>query len=534
MAAVRQKNTFFVEPLKSNKRRYGKADFARWGAVCECRRKPTRHDLASTPCRFGAALVLLSIGTFGTAEAQIAGSGYPGFESSLLKKPNDWNGDLFSANYDFPDHAADMTGQPWLTLSPSKPSERDRYFQAVLNYGLTAFPKDIRHGCPEPSLNWYHVPWLTFSFGNTQADLQQGVIGSGREPICGMTQERQAPVGFLHKQQTQVVQTWAVGSFNETGGVLLGKTWKNPKSADLTNLAFDNGSFIIKFLFTEAGTDQVPYLLGSPEWHANIYPSASDTSSRVTKTLRLIQIDFGVRDKNFDHATGWVYGTFLYYNGDTTVPSDWKSKLLPVGVMWGNDPGKTDPATFVQQYSNPKVIDLVKQGKIFDLSKRTVFGWHGRVNGVVDNPVSSCLSCHGTAQVHPQTNIKQFITPALVNGQASDENKMLWFRNIQAGETFTFTPEELEIVRQGDPGLLRATWTQDLMRDFVSTDYSLQLRMAIENERFYTGIEKAVVDLTNASAQGKEPIIDEATRGRLVDAFKAESKVIVRAGESEE
>ncbi|MGO7968869.1 hypothetical protein ACC720_36395 [Rhizobium ruizarguesonis] len=56
----------------------------------------------------------------------------------------------------------------------------------------------------------------------------------------------------------------------------------------------------------------------------------------------------------------------------------------------------------------------------------------------------------------------------------------------------------------------------------------------IENERFYTGIEKAVVDLTNASAQGKEPIIDEATRGRLLDAFKAESKVIVRSGESEE
>lgn len=151
----------------------------------------------------------------------------------------------------------------------------------MLSYGLTAFTSDIRDDCPKASPKWYHVPWLTFSFGNTETDIEHGIIGSGREPICGLTQERPAPVGFLHKLQTQQFQTWAVGSFNETGGVLLGQTWKNKQPANLTNLRFDNGSFVMKFLFTEAGSDQVPYLLGSPEWHANIYPSVNDTSQRV-------------------------------------------------------------------------------------------------------------------------------------------------------------------------------------------------------------------------------------------------------------
>ena len=33
---------------------------------------------------------------------------------------------------------------------------------------------------------------------------------------------------------------------------------------------------------------------------------------------------------------------------------------------------------------------------------RNHLGWLGRVNGPVDNPASSCLSCHGTAQTVPQ------------------------------------------------------------------------------------------------------------------------------------
>lgn len=80
------------------------------------------------PRIFVATALLLTAGAFGTAKAQNAALDSPGFESSLLKQPADWKGQLFSANYDFPDHAADVSGQPWLKLDPSDPSGRDQYF----------------------------------------------------------------------------------------------------------------------------------------------------------------------------------------------------------------------------------------------------------------------------------------------------------------------------------------------------------------------------------------------------------------------
>jgi hypothetical protein len=336
----------------------------------------------------------------------------------------------------------------------------------------------------------------------------------------------------LHEKQTRKVQTWAVGAFNQPGGFLLGKVWKDRNKADLSDMKFPNGTFVIKFLFTEADTTEVPYLLGAPEWMANIYKTEG-AESRVTKTMRLLQIDFGVRDARFKSTTGWVFGTFIYYNGDTAVPTDWKTKLIPIGVMWGNDHDRMISTTFTEQVLNPAVAALATSGKLFDLSKRQTFGWSGRVNGILDNPVSSCLSCHGTAQVHKTENIKQFILPALQSGHVTDENKMLWFRNTPAGTPFTFTTDELALVEQGNSNPLRADWTEALMADFASTDYSLQLRMAIENERFFNGVQQAVDVLERMSTQLQDPVLTTNARTKLQEAFRRESKIIARSGDPE-
>ena len=80
-----------------------------------------------------------------------------------------------------------------------------------------------------------------------------------------------------------------------------------------------------------------------------------------------------------------------------------------------------------------------------------VFGWAGRGNGPVDNPVSSCLSCHMTAQSPPRSNIFPPDTPS-----TTDADRLRWFRNLAPGESF-------------DSG------TTDL-------DFSLQLARGIENQ----------------------------------------------------
>ena len=433
---------------------------------------------------------------FGNLAFAATDADMPGFKSSLLGKPTDWSGSaagLFAAKYDYPDHIIDMAQQPWLTLDPRDPRQRGEYYNAIISYGLSAYTKDIFGSCPTVAPGWYHAPWLTLSGGNTEADIQQGRIGAGREPICGLTAERSAPVGSLHVNQRTRVQNWAVGIFNAPGGYLLGRIWRNRAGIDLSERVFPEGTFIIKFLLTEADTAAVPYLTGAPTWEANIY-AADRAAARKTKPLRLLQIDFAVKDKRMANETGWVFGSFLYYNPSPAINGTWRDHLVPIGLMWGNDPGNVAPGTYKQQALTVEVAQLRSAGKLFDPKVRQEFGWHDRVNGPVDNPDSSCLSCHGTAQVHSQLVIKQFITPSLKPGFMNDQAKMLWFRNIKSGNTFTFSPDELNWIDQGSANTLRADWTPTLMKDFLSTDFSLQIRMAIENARLWE-VQKAAFTL---------------------------------------
>ncbi len=456
-----------------------------------------------------------------------------GFASSLIGKPVDWPGkdeDLFSANFNFPNSFAAIDGSSWLTLDPRKPEELSKYYEAVLANALTSFQGDMTTGCPKVSNDWYHVPWMTFSFGTTLERINKGEIGSGREPICGLTQERYARKKFLHSSFDKEAQSWAVGMFNSPGGYLLGKVWRDRSKVNLSETKFPHGTFIAKFLFTEATDQDVPYLTGAPVWKANVYTQALNPQGpRVTKPMRLVQIDFGIRDKRFDEQTGWVYGTYLYYNVDQKSSGLWTSNLVPVGLMWGNDHGKTNASDFKEQLLNPTVAKLRNEGKLFDTKVRPEFGWKDRVNGPIDNPTSACLSCHSTAQVHPKNAIKHFLTPALLKSASTDTNRMLWFRNLRAGETFTFTATDLKLIDQGDANTARSDWSPELMKDFVSTDYSLQLRMAIENARSLD-FDKSLMDF-DALAKGKGPLLSATPPAvRWKRDMRRESKRVERDG----
>jgi hypothetical protein len=59
-------------------------------------------------------------------------------------------------------------------------------------------------------------------------------------------------------------------------------------------------------------------------------------------------------------------------------------------------------------------------------------GWAGRINGPVDNPRSSCLSCHSTAQWPSKAPV---VPPADV--RPDSEEWMKWFRNIKATDSFS-------------------------------------------------------------------------------------------------
>jgi len=301
---------------------------------------------------------------------------------------------------------------------------------------------------------WYHAPWL-----------HTGCFG--REFVHGLTRERSSRSRELHPNQTSFIDNWAVGFYNPAGGYTIGQVWNTPSGVpDPSKAIFPVGTVGFKLLFTTALTTEVPFLAGSFEWEANIYPRTGSNPCqpnrppppRQNQTVRLLQVDVAVRD---DRAagTGWVFGTFIY---DAAAPgaTSW-DRLVPVGAMWGNDPSvKTDlnrTGAFINQdlaesAINPLVITtsptMTQQAVVMHL------GLGGRLNGPIENSISSCMSCHGRASYPGQTLI-----PSNANQKNYTEaNLAEYFANIPPGAARLPAPQ--------GPG--------------VYLDYSLQLAAGLE------------------------------------------------------
>ena len=121
-------------------------------------------------------------------------------------------------------------------------------------------------------------------------------------------------------------ETWAVGYYNEWGGVAFGKAIPKSGQPQIANylgtqmpagLPFPQGTVVVKFLTTNAPPDCVPYLKGSPEWqidrHVLNEATQKYTCTRAVQISRIVQVDVAVTDPR--SPTGWVYGTYAYDAG---------------------------------------------------------------------------------------------------------------------------------------------------------------------------------------------------------------------------
>ena len=345
----------------------------------------------------------------------------PAFANTIDAIPPGWTGPVFQLSKAYPPTMPAGEPKPWKMFDYK--TQPDEYIRAVFAYCREGNEAAEWVGQDNAVRKWYHAPGLV------KGD-------NGREFIRGLTRERTSRAKDLAPTQTQPWSNFAVGLYNPTAAYTVGRVWQDPTAPNPDGVKFEDGSVGVKLLFTTAAADQVPFLANSKEWQANI--SLPGTNARTPQTVRLLQVDVAVRDARADATTGWVFGTFMYQADATgATPYD---RLVPVGLTWGNDPDLT-PAkaamgeTPKESWINPASISPHK-------------GWLGRLNGPVDNPISSCLSCHGRAG-SPQTN--DLVFP---NG-ATDDQKMAFFTNVKAGDPYT-------------PGL-------------KSFDYSLQLGIGVRN-----------------------------------------------------
>jgi hypothetical protein len=282
---------------------------------------------------------------------------------------------------------------------------------------------------------WFHMPMMNFDRGR-------------REAQRGMTSERVVVAPELGVKQGHRLNNFAVGFYNAAGASAIGAVWKSD-NPDVTKARFPKGTMTFKILFSDGKADDFngpDILAGAPEM--TILTNAGP------KKVRLLQMDVAAVDDR--SPVGWVFGTFAF-DSSATDPIAWK-RLRPVGLSWGNDPGfKPSDQQAGKKLEQTTISDQIPNYAAAHL------GWAGRTNGPVDNPISGCLSCHGTAQYPVVADLAPFDTAC-----NTDTKKLRWFRNVKGTTAFGAIAQNTCLPTPLNPAPR-------------SLDFSLQMQVAVQN-----------------------------------------------------
>jgi hypothetical protein len=410
-----------------------------------------------------------------------------------------WTGHVFHLSQAYPQRMS-RDKQPWLAIDPKR--DPGAYTRAVLAY---FYEGNVHGGSIEndfdPATNrvrrWYNAPF-------------QDLGSFGREFVHGLTEERNSSPGELTVEQSCTNQppkecTWtnyAVGYYNVPGATVLHNVWQPWRARAGAKPDIDAGARVpegtvgAKLLFTAASPEQVPFVKDAPAWTAYIYkdlhayPKKGAPNPRIVSHVRLLQIDVAVKDHRAG-PTGWFFGTFVYGGGPgysgPPLGKGWRN-VAPVGLMWGNDPGYAPPPS-----PGPKAGGL-KETWLNPTVSMLHYGYQNRLNGPVDNPVSSCMSCHSSGEIgvkSPTDTGSGMIAPIPMPTPPATpppHDIAYWFRNIGPAQPFD------------TPG-------------FVSTGYSLQVMDGIRNYYTFLGATPAPKSLrTKRLLQGTKHEDDRPPR----------------------
>jgi len=440
---------------------------------------------------------------------------YYAFRNAVTEPPKNPTTPVFELSRDYPHQPPHPLTErcpqdecPWLYIKvnfdPSFPKDGhppqpqwhgqgwDEYMAAILKYvreGQTDDLNDkdgwrIKVG---GKTRWFNVPWMAYD------------PTAGREYVHGTTNERTAPlsefIGPVHsphamleiageseackKEYPYGFESWSVGYYNGYGGYALGRAIPAdgvPQMGEYmgspmpAGLPFPEGTVVVKVLTSTVPPECVTYLKGAPAWQVDRHKYSADKGYECEREVQMdhvVQMDVAVADSR--SPIGWVYGTFTY-DGDTPGTTFW-DHMVPLGLQWGSDPW-TFPAV-------PRDASLPLQQTVINpgMGSYQHLGCEQRLAGPVDNPSSSCTSCHASAYAVPHgainemgTNVPPSFGFAGMCDQFSQDNSD-YFQNQSAP--------------QGFPGGLFPT--------AMSLDTSLQLAVAFtQYGNFHTNHEPDV------------------------------------------
>lgn len=334
------------------------------------------------------------------------------FRDAVDAPPAGWTGPVFKLSHDYP-RTRPTCDSPWLRRKvdfrdphPTWNADWQGYVDDIIRYVWQGQDPDLPdqvgwRADVDGSTRWYHVPWMAF-------DGQRG-----REFVHGLTNELSTADSTFHgpgrgsgvhqlvsaaaiNGVDPLFETWSVGFYNPCGAASLGEGWPaNGEPAVETRdgrmiakgMPFPEGTVVVKILNTTADEHDVAYLRGSTTWQADAHKQLGPTEytkcERAVRKVHLVQMDLAVVDAR--SPTRWVYSTLAY---DGRLPGKTvRDRLQPLGVQWGNDHA-TFPAV-PQKASRPLRETILAPTKL-----PQHYGCDRRLAGVVDQPNSSCVSCH--------------------------------------------------------------------------------------------------------------------------------------------
>jgi hypothetical protein len=378
---------------------------------------------------------------------------------------------VFELSQDYPE-SYDVNEQfPWMEIDFR--TNATSYLRCVLDYCLDGNTTIEFRGQDNEVRKWYHAPWM-------HDDGAEASRRAGREYHHGLTSERRSRPFELHPLQSgegfpdNRIQNWAISLYSPRGGYTLGKVWgSGDGDPDPYRATFPDNSVSFKLLFSAAPLEQVPFLKDSLKWTANINPLVFQSPfQRVDQELRLLQVDVAIKDPRVSNSTGWVFGTFVY---DGSRPGDSPfNKLVPVGLSWGDDVEETRHLSKQGSYINTHLDSTVINHELIEPSVESDWNGHayvrhhglgGRLNGPVDNPSSSCISCHGRAAVSSKAS---GLHMPIINKTGSVPEQIAAF-----DEFFRLIRPHAQLVRTKEPVAGDS--------EFISVDYSLQVSIGIRN-----------------------------------------------------
>jgi hypothetical protein len=342
---------------------------------------------------------------------------------------SDYSGPLFTLSHAYPAQPVPPPNPlPWRTAIGNGPitvANSAKYVKALKDYiaaDMRTLLFDYAKWNPEQA-RWFNQPWL----------------GPLREPIHGVyvgTPEFPADM-FPRSGLKGSMGTYVLVYYDKVAATSLQRVW-GPTGMDPVpgitagGAQFPEGSIIVKPAFTTADAKLWPPMQGAFTWQIYAPPinaASSKTPPKPTlQTVQLLQFDIIVKDSVSAPKTQWVFSTLVY---DGSASGDNWDKLVPLGVMWGNDPGVKSPESCdpLQPGSCPRLSETWINAAAPLYAKETL-GWGGRLSGPNDGAVdtsaavqyadksikpyngryamSSCMSCHGPAEY----SMESFLLPS--------------------------------------------------------------------------------------------------------------------------